>query len=227
MFYTIYESHLKWWEPSEALQLCRKAFLEAYDLYDDQIRIGSFRNWAWVVCQRKAVTAIIFNNTKQAKFDNSHLSINKPVHPSSRSSNNTMTLADIVADPNVKPPYSDLVDADVRGTILSLINAYMADGYNKTEKSKNLLIDYYVYGCDPKHLHKHYGKRWDNRLRNFRLFVFRYLKRKNIKITRNFMDFDLIDKMNISKKKGKHWTWVNEQSSYRRKERGTSTWKII
>ena len=66
IFHVIRNRYLSYFTVDEVFQIFRMAMVEAYRDYKEDTKIASFRNFAWLVMRRKAVSCIKLNNLGQA-----------------------------------------------------------------------------------------------------------------------------------------------------------------
>ena len=227
IFHVIRNRYLSYFTVDEVFQIFRMAMVEAYRDYKEDTKIASFRNFAWLVMRRKAVSCIKLNNLGQATWDNSLLSLNKTVSPPGRGSNGIRTLCDIIEDKSVKPVDHKMQAEDVGNIIKSLIENYMSSKYKKTYRCQSILTDYYVENREPTYMKKTYGRRFDNTLRNFKLYILKTIKKYNVKIDKHVMSPSLIDKLNNRRHAGETHIWHQERRRNTPKVKAQNKWRII
>lgn len=227
MFNHLIKKYMRFFDYDDAINLCNLAFVDAVELYDDKIKIGSFRNWAWKVIHRKIVTCIIHSNSKQAKFDLNAASLDKVVWTSGRQSSKPKSLIDFVEDSNQKSPSFDLEAESVKDSIASIIRDYVKSNLVSKRNTKEILFDYFVNGLSGGDMVRIHGKKWDNRLKNFKAYLNRIIKKHNIEIKIHSMDEDHINRIIKNREKGMTNDWNVRQRRCKVKKETALMWKIL
>jgi len=176
----------------EAMQLIRLAIWDAYKCFNEKKGVN-FMLWMCSVIRNKIYTCIRVKYNLQKVFEKDMLRLDVEMnHEKERD------YIENIADPHTPDPAGELIYEDRVIQAQEAINKYLFNGYKKSQRTHNILNDYYLKYLTHKEMVKKYGKKYDNILIRFSDYIKREVKRGFIKVNIHSMDKDHIKKFNIN-----------------------------
>lgn len=195
LIFQLYRKYLPTFPKDECMQLGRMAVAEALKCYKPEKKTSVF-SFIYTIVRNKMITGLIYEFNLHQKFHKNHDRLDRDVISWVRINHEKNKLRDLISDDNTKMPFDNLFDEEMKQAIHEEIMGYLNNKrYKKSERTKNMLLDYFYYLVSAADMRIKYGEKYDRPVTNFKKWMLRKFdgwryknqdedKRNTIKIAR-------------------------------------------